>query len=802
MTIHTPRVLELGGGVAAAYAAKLLGDHGADVVKAEAPGGDPTRTRGPFPLDAGADPEQSGTFHAFNLNKRGITLDLYSAQGSSQLASLLDWADILVHNLSPAESTRLKLTPTELANRYPSLVTVAITPFGMTGPYHNFEATELIMANAGGWTSLCPATHADETLPPLKAFGHQCELMTAVTGAMTALAAWRVARDGGGGEHIDLSTMAYVASVLEVAIPGWSYMHALPLRFHTRRLIPWGIFPAKDAPVFLICVEQDQWEQLIEFMGNPDWTSLELFHDPAGRAENPDLVHEFVGAFIREWNADELFHEAQKRRICLAPVMNLAAIDADPHVNSRTFFVDVEHPRTGKTRHLASATLTNSGRAPVRRAAPLLGQHNNEIAALFKDSTSKRPTSNPRAGNRPLPLAGIRVADLSWAWAGPFCTLNLAHLGAEVIRLESASRSDIYRRYMINPPEMEAGLNTSGVFNQWSQGKKSVAVNLRAPEGIEVVKSIVAQSDVVVQNFGTGVLDRLGLGYDTLKSIKPDIILASVSGFGQTGPYASYIGYGPSSAPLTGLCELTGYLGEGPDEIGLSMPDPTAGLTAAWEVVSALARRDATGKGDHLDVSLWEATAVLAAEGWMAHAFNGKQPDRQGNRDAFMAPHGCFACDGEQAWVAIACTDDAHWLRLANLINPAHAADPRFATLDGRKRHEDELEMIVGNWTRTQDRWAVTNTLQEQGIAAFPSFTAEDIVDDPHLNARGFIERLTHAVVGKRAHTGIPWLFSRRPNGVQAPAPCMGADTLRVLVDLLGTDPHRVAELIERKVLW
>ena len=433
-------------------------------------------------------------------------------------------------------------------------------------------------------------------------------------------------------------------------------------------------------------------------MGRPDWATPDIFATLPGRSENADLIHALLQEFIAGWKAFDLYHAAQAHRICFAPVMSFRELAASEHLAARDFFSRVEHPAAGAADYLGSAVLTGLGRAEIRRPAPLLAEHNEGVLSELSAAPCAVSTTAPdlplavstTAPDLPLavsttapdlPLAGIRVVDFSWAWAGPFCSLNLAHLGAEVIRIESHTRLDIYRRYMINPPGMEAGTNTSGMFNQWNQGKRSVTLNLGTDEGVELAKQLIVESDVVVQNFATGVMDRLGLGYPALQALKENIILASISGYGQSGPLREYMAYGPAAAPLAGLCSVTGYLGEDADEIGVSMPDPTAGLTAAWAVVSALAHRDATGEGSHLDVSLWEATAVLTVEAWMQFAFDGTQPAPDGNRDPTMAPHGCFPCRGDDAWVAIACADDDSWSALAEVIDPALSADDRFGTL-------------------------------------------------------------------------------------------------------------------------
>ncbi len=802
------RVLELGSGVSAAYAAKLLGDHGADVVKVEDIKGDETRRRGPYPdgaadieADIEARLEKSGTFLALNVNKRGVCIDLNTAEGRRRLATLVAWADVLVHNCAPQRAAELGIDKAALAAQRPDLVALSITPFGASGPYCGYKGTELIVANAGGWTSLCPGTHPEAEFPPLKVFGHQCAMMAGTAGAMASLAMAREAARCGLGDYIDLSEQEYTAAVLEAAIPVYSYFGAVLTRTHPRGLIPWRIFQAKDAPIFLVCVEQDQWERLVDFMGRPDWATLDVFATRPGRAENQDVIHGFLQEFIAEWNAFDLYHAAQKRRICCAPIMSYAQLAANEHLRARGLFATVDSPGVGPVEHLASPVLGNAGRPAIRRPAPQLGEHNGDVFPA-PPSTEPRRSTKPQRSTTPsqdepprLPLAGIRVVDLTWVWAGTFGAMNLAHLGAEVIRFESAERPDLYRRSRISAAGTAPDLDTSGMFNQWNQGKKSVSVDLRHPRGIELVKRFVALSDVVMQNFATGVMERLGLGYDVLREINPRIVLASISGYGQSGPYRNYMGYGPATSPLTGISSVTGYVGGGAEEVGVSMPDPNAGITAAYAVVSSLIRRDASGAGDHLDISLLESSAALGLEAWMQHALNGTQPGRTGNRDPCMSPHGCFPCRGEDEWVAIACTNDDEWRQLAGFIAAALADDERFATLVARKANEDALESTIAAWTRQRDRWQVTAQLQGVGIAAFPTFSCRDIVEDPHLNARGYIERLPHPRVGARAHTGIPWRLARRRNGVRFPAPCLGADTDELLHDLLGLSAMEIADL-------
>ena len=262
------------------------------------------------------------------------------------------------------------------------------------------------------------------------------------------------------------------------------------------------------------------------------------------------------------------------------------------------------------------------------------------------------------------------------------------------------------------------------------------------------------------------------------------------------------MGYGPAIPPLTGLAAATGYLDGQAEELGLSMPDPTAGISAAWGIVAALERVNQTGNGEHLDVSLWEATAVLNAEAWMHFQAHGETPTPNGNRSTRMAPHGIFPCAGEDQWIAIACQNDSAWQTLRKQIDPDNSLGfSHLNTLSQRQAQEAEIESALAQWTGSQDRWALTEQLQAQGIAAFPTLSCADVIHDPHLNERGFIERLEHPEVGRRAHAGIPWRLAQRPDGVQRPAPCLGQDTERLLQEILGKSNVDIKQLKQQGAL-
>jgi benzylsuccinate CoA-transferase BbsF subunit len=396
-----------------------------------------------------------------------------------------------------------------------------------------------------------------------------------------------------------------------------------------------------------------------------------------------------------------------------------------------------------------------------------------------------------------LPLDGIRVADFTWVWAGPYCTLQLAHLGAEVIRIETRTRPCITRVIPPWPDGKPAGLNSSGYFNQYSQGKRSLTLNFKQPAATEIARELVECSDVVVNNFAHGVMDKMGFGYDALKKIKPDLIMISLSGYGDTGPYRDYIAYGPAQVPLSGLSALTGYKGWPPMHSGFSYADPNAGVHGAFAVLAALLHRRKTGEGQYIDMSQWECAMALLPEGILEYTFNGHEPERMGNADPLMAPHGVFKCVDRpekifgltiDQFVAIACADDREWGWLAHAMDqPQLASDPKFATLAARKTNEDELEAIINSWTSQRAAAEVAETLQKAGVAAAVVADNKYLADeDPHLRARDYWVRLEHPEVGLRQHAGVPWKMSRTPTEVRAPAPTIGQHTDEILTSLLG----------------
>jgi benzylsuccinate CoA-transferase BbsF subunit len=343
--------------------------------------------------------------------------------------------------------------------------------------------------------------------------------------------------------------------------------------------------------------------------------------------------------------------------------------------------------------------------------------------------------------------------------------LQLAHLGAEVIRIEAPGRPCITR---LIPPFAEdvRGVNRAGYFNQYNQGKKSVGLNLKHPEGLALAKRLVAVSDVVTENFAAGVMERIGLGYDELRKIKPDIVMISFSGYGATGPARDYIAYGPVQVPMIGLAALSGYPGGGPSEVGISYGDPNAGMHAAFAALAGLRHRLRTGEGQYIDMSQWEAAVGLTAEAFMEYAMDGTCPSRQGNRDMIEAPQGVFRSAGEDEWVAIACWSNEQWGELARAMGREDLAAEEVAEL-----------------------------LQARGVPSYPVLSNRGLAEDVQLGAWGAFTDFDHPEAGVRRHIGPPWRFSEADVRARRPAPLLYADSDAVLGEVLGCDQGEIRRL-------
>lgn len=371
-------VVECGGGVSAAFAAKMLADLGANVIKVEPPTGDVTRTRGPFPGDK-PDPEKSGLYVFLNVNKRGVAADLTRQEGRELLAALLSRADILIHNVQPVDRDRYGLASPALRASHPNLIVTSISIFGDSGPRANWRGYELNATNAGGWAFLSPGVSPYPELPPLKAFGSQADFQGGVQGAMLALAGYRHRMKTGQGQAIDVSEQECIAAMLEQNFMHYSYAGRETSRLGSRVIGPWFIMDCSDGKIFLCCIEEDQWKRCVEFMGNPEWAKDELFKDRLARGANIDALKALMTEWLAGWKAQDLFREGQARRIPFAPVNAMREIYGNEHLHERGFFATLEQPGIGTMKLPGPPSKYGKTRWALERPAPRLGEHSEQI---------------------------------------------------------------------------------------------------------------------------------------------------------------------------------------------------------------------------------------------------------------------------------------------------------------------------------------------------------------------------------------------------------------------------------------
>jgi len=371
-------VVECGEGISGAFAAKLLGDLGADVIKVEPPAGDLTRRRGPFP-ETGPDPEMSGLFTYLNVNKRGVVADLTKTGDRNLFRLLLERADILIHNVGPSERSSQGLDSAALTARYPRLVIAALSIFGQTGPYAHYRGYDLTAANGSGWAFVSPGASPYPDLPPLRCFGDQCDFQAGVHAAMIVLAAYLHRLKCGKGQSIDISEREVVTALIENNLVHYTYAERIASRLGDRVIGPWFIADCADGQIFVIAVEEDQWQRLVQLMGEPEWARDDLFKDRLSRGQNNDALKALMSEWILSWKAQELYRAAQEHRIPFAPINTMRSLYENEHLRERQFFTELEQPAIGRLKLPGMPSRYGRSSWAIRRPAPRLGEHNQEL---------------------------------------------------------------------------------------------------------------------------------------------------------------------------------------------------------------------------------------------------------------------------------------------------------------------------------------------------------------------------------------------------------------------------------------
>lgn len=397
-----------------------------------------------------------------------------------------------------------------------------------------------------------------------------------------------------------------------------------------------------------------------------------------------------------------------------------------------------------------------------------------------------------------LPLDGVRVADLTMIWAGPYATRLLAEMGAEVIKIESPSAWDNVRT-LVPQEDAPEPWNSSFYFNDYNRDKKSLTLDMRQPRGRELFLELVKQSDVVIENFRADVLANLDIDYPVLKAAKDDIILVSMAGFGKTGKERGQIGFGPIVEQMAGVTSLTGYGDDGePYKTGISYGDPVGGISAAGAVALALIQRRKTGEGCHIDLAQRETMAAMIGEAFVAASLRGQEPIHRGNRDPRFVPQGAYQCAGEDQWIVISARNDEEWATLAEIIGA-----PELAALDHEERtvRHDELDARIEGWTRTTEPQLAMEKLQAAGVAAGRVLDTEAIYDDPHLNARYFWVRLPHPKMHSWRQPSAAWRMVEANPQLQRHAPLFGEHNEEILQGLLGVSDAEMEQLAASSII-
>ena len=845
------RVIELAD-EQAEYCGLILAGLGADVVKVEPPGGSPSRRIGPFYEDC-EDPERSLFFWQYNRGKRSIVLDLGQAADRDRFRALVVTADVLLDSTPRGELEARGLDAETLMQQSPTLIAARISPFGDHGPWAGFKGSDLVHLALGGVMMNCgydPAPDGKYDLPPIAPQMWHAYHVAGEQMSMAILAALLFRFRTGRGQRVSCAIHEAVAKSTEVDLMTWVMRRALVLRQtcrHARESVsphP-SIVHTKDGRWVMAALGTVPGEtaKLVALL---DRYGIEAGLDPQQPAGAPggrfvpgtgpvarkrDHAMEAVQRFVRAFTYESVpWREAQEAGMLWAPLRKPHENAMDPHWLARHSCAEVEHPELGRSfRYATSKWIATRTVWSVGRRAPLLDEDAAAVALprepdLPSISADARAPVNeqPSLRGRPFSLHGIRILDFTWFLASAGGTRFLSAFGAESIKVELKSHPDTRLAAMAPVGGREArdkatgplkGVtdpDMGGQFNNKNPGKRGISLNVRHPKGLEIAKRLVAMSDIVAEGFSPGVLDSWGLGYDVLRSIKPDIIYVQQSGMGAQGTYGRFRTVGPIANAFAGLSEMSGLPEPAmPAGWGYSYLDWMGAYSFALAMLSALFHRQRTGEGQWIDASQSEVGLFISGTAILDWSANDRIFKRYGNRSPYKpaAPHNAYPCAGEDRWLAIACFTEAEWHALAGVAgHPEWTADPRFADLAARMKHQDPLDGLVGGWTRSQDAYDTMLALQHAGVPAGVCQTAEDRCDhDPQLAALQWLTEVTGTKIGRWPIAEVPVKLSESPayigGRIDRGAPCYGEDNHYVYGELLGMSQQEIAALAAEGVI-
>lgn len=768
-------VLDLSTGVAGPYCTRLLAGLGAQVIKVEPPGGDPTRLLGPF-IGGTPSSEGSALFHHLNAAKKSVTLDVDDPSDGTILRELLARSQVVVESFSPGRMAELGLGYETLRAGSPALVMTSITHFGQSHPDRGVRGDDLIDLALGGLLF----TSGEPDREPISLPGNQALYAAGLNAAVATIAALLQAEVTGRGEHVDVAVVESVLAMVESGTLSDRPDNPRRRRQGNRHgeAHPMTLLPCKDGYVAVMVPTDADWELFalvtgIEALQDPKYATVE------GRRRNAGEIDAILEPWLRERTRDELFHFAQELRLPFAMVLSPAEVIADPQLKERGFFSYVEHPAVGPVLH-ARLPWRSSGSGWQAGRAPLLGEHTAEVTKTLLERDAAR---GERADRTPTPiqagpggvLKGLRVVDLTTMWAGPLCTRILADLGAEVIKIEPPTRPD--------------GMRASPARFTWlNRNKRSLSLDLNTEQGKSAFRELVRASGVVVENFSPRVMRNFGLDYNALREVRPDLIMLSMPAYGSNGPYRDYVAYGPSLEAMAGMSWLGGYAGGPPLLSGSAFADPVAGFHGAVALLAALRHRRRTGRGQWIDLSQWESLLQFLGEFLVLAGIGSDLPPHSGNTLRAIVPYGCYRCSGDDQWLAIAVETDEDWKRLCLAIGrPEIADDPRYRTAEARRDREGEVRSIIERWTRRHEMLEAMRTLQAAGVAAGAVLDGAGLLGSIYLRERRAFVLVEGPDGQKHLCPGIPWKTSGGDAVEYRPAPRLGQHN----DDILSTLPSK-----------
>jgi crotonobetainyl-CoA:carnitine CoA-transferase CaiB-like acyl-CoA transferase len=776
------RVVEIAGGIAGPYCTKLLVDLGADVTKIGPPSGDPLRFWGPFPGGI-PDPNKSGLFEYLNAGKRGATVDL---DGDTRAAGeSVSQAHLLVDGLRPGTLDLVGLGTDTLAALNPNLVVVRISDFGQNGPLRDRDATPLTVQAAAGWVN-----SRDPDRPPVQAGGRISEYVAGGYGALAALTALRCrSAETSGVVEVDVSVLESLLSTLPYPMLLADKMKSLGMPANTRSAPMMGIVRAADGWLGINCLTGQHWLDACAMLGLSEYgeQQIEIMLGGPERAE----FYEKAEPWLSAHTVGDIVELSQAMRIPASPVNDGATVLDCPQYLERGFFVDAGGADWSFRRPGAPFRLSKSPALPPR-PAPHMGAQ--AVGAMG----SSAPTG---VGTYPSkPFADIKVLDLTTFWAGAYLTCYLGAFGADIVKVESIQRPDGFRYSGAWAHEGDRWYERGGLWQATNLNKRDITLDLTSEQGRNLVRRLVREADVVVENFSPRVIEQFGLDYESLVELKPNVILVRMPGFGLRGPWREYVGWALNFEQTSGMAAVTGYA-DGPPCTLQGPADPIVGAHAGVALLAALEYRHRTGEGQLIEIAQIEVAACLTAEPVIEYSMTGIVQPRNGNRHRGLA-QGVYPTAVDDIWVALSVRDDADWANLADVMGrPDLISDARFVSADERERSHDDFDDVVAEWTRTLTADDIVDTLGGRHVPAERVMTAERMYDIAQLDERRYYEEFEHPVTGRHRYPGWPFTMTPGPDRHHRfTSPTLGQHNDQILRGL-GLSEDEIEDLRTRRVI-